>query len=125
MDGLLADKNFLYLHEYARCSSALLVFLGHETPCLQAFGEEVESFRLLRPHLCSWCWLARLPPLGPQVCVAALALQSLGFCPAQLEGSVTSCLCQHLLEWKLLGSAHCQERSLDVLALGTSSCGGA
>lgn len=47
MDGLPADNGFLHLHEYARCSSALLVFLRHETPRLQAFGEEVECFRLL------------------------------------------------------------------------------
>lgn len=54
--------------------------------------------------------------------MAAMALQSLGFCPAQLEGSATDCLCQQLLEWELLGSAHCQERSPGVLTFGTSSC---
>lgn len=120
MDGLVAIKGFLHLYEYARCSSALLEFLGHETPILQTFGEKVECFRLLQPHLCSWWWLARLPPLGPHVCVAALALQSLGFCPAQLEGRVTNCLCRHLLKQKLLGSVQCPGRDLAVLALGTS-----
>lgn len=92
MDGLLDDEGFLQLHKSARCSSPLLVFLGHETPHLQAFGEQVEYFRLLHLHLCFWCWLARLPTTGPQVCMAALALQSLVFCPAQLEGSVINWL---------------------------------
>lgn len=98
MDGLLADEGFLHLHKCARCSSALLVFLEHETAHLQAFGEEVEYFRLLQLHLCFWCWLARLPTSEPQVYMAAQALKSLGFCPAQLEGSVINCLCQLLLE---------------------------
>lgn len=33
----------------------------------------------------------------------------LGLLSSQLEGSVTNCLCQHLLEQKFLGSAQCLE----------------
>lgn len=47
--------------------------------------------------------LARLPPVGPQLRVGALALHSFSSCPVQLGRSVTDCLCQQLLGWTLRG----------------------
>lgn len=36
-------------------TQGVLWFLGHETPLLQTFEEEVECFGLLQLHLHSWC----------------------------------------------------------------------